>query len=201
MSDVGFRVTPTRSMAETSRALAQRNVDLVLVAKESLEDAPAEIADLAGSQKGLVVALLAPPVPQDDTAALLQAGAYGYLSLDLSPEELERSLGLLVMRDIVVSRDLAGDFSNAIGVAADETAEDRLSQREREVLGLVAAGKTNREIAQDLIVTESTVKVHLRNVLDKLNLRNRQQAAAYAAKEGMLDEPEHEDAPADAEQV
>ena len=188
-------------MAETVRALSTRTVDLVLISKDSLEDAPTEIAEIYAAKAGPAIAVLAPAEHQDDITAILQAGAYGYLSLDLTPEELDRSLGLLVSRDIVVSRDLAEDFSNAIGSTAEESAEDRLSQREREVLGLVAEGKTNREIAQELIVTESTVKVHLRNVLDKLNLRNRQQAAAYAAREGMLDEPADEELATDAEQV
>lgn len=63
---------------------------------------------------------------------------------------------------------------------------DALTEREKDVLRLVAKGATNRDIATELIITENTVKVHLRNILDKLQLRNRQQAAAYAVQEGLV---------------
>ena len=63
---------------------------------------------------------------------------------------------------------------------------DALTDREKDVLRLVARGATNRDIAEELIITENTVKVHLRNILDKLQLRNRQQAAAYAVQEGLV---------------
>jgi DNA-binding CsgD family transcriptional regulator len=63
---------------------------------------------------------------------------------------------------------------------------DALTDREKDVLRLVAKGSTNRDIAEGLVITENTVKVHLRNILDKLQLRNRQQAAAYAVQEGLI---------------
>lgn len=63
---------------------------------------------------------------------------------------------------------------------------DTLSDREREVLKLIGSGATNREIAQNLFISEHTVKSHLRSILNKLNLRNRQQAAVYAQREGLL---------------
>jgi len=63
---------------------------------------------------------------------------------------------------------------------------DILSEREREVLILIGRGATNREIAQKLVVSEHTVKSHLRSILSKLNIRNRQQAAVYAEREGLV---------------
>jgi Response regulator containing a CheY-like receiver domain and an HTH DNA-binding domain len=63
---------------------------------------------------------------------------------------------------------------------------ENLSDREREVLSLVGKGATNREIAEKLIISEHTVKSHLRSILNKLNLRNRQQAAVYAEREGLI---------------
>ena len=69
--------------------------------------------------------------------------------------------------------------------------DDLLSAREKEVLVLVARGMTNREIASELILSENTVRNHLSHILDKLDLSRRSQAAAYAARRGMLDqEPE-----------
>jgi DNA-binding CsgD family transcriptional regulator len=63
-----------------------------------------------------------------------------------------------------------------------------LSNREREVLKLIGFGATNREIAEKLIISEHTVKSHLRSILNKLNIRNRQQAAVYAEREGLISE-------------
>lgn len=68
---------------------------------------------------------------------------------------------------------------------------DSLSDREREVLRLIGQGATNKEIAEKLIISEHTVKSHLRSILSKLDLRNRQQAAAYAARHGLGAEPEN----------
>jgi len=67
---------------------------------------------------------------------------------------------------------------------------DTLTDREREVLKLIGQGATNREIAQTLIISEHTVKSHLRSILSKLNIRNRQQAAVYAEREGLVAETE-----------
>ena len=61
-----------------------------------------------------------------------------------------------------------------------------MSPREDEVLQLVAQGATNKEIADSLFISENTVKTHLRNIMDKLHLANRSQAAAYAVKRGLL---------------
>ena len=66
---------------------------------------------------------------------------------------------------------------------------DTLTDREREVLRLIGFGATNREIAEKLIISEHTVKSHLRSILSKLNIRNRQQAAVYAERVGLMGEP------------
>jgi DNA-binding NarL/FixJ family response regulator len=65
-------------------------------------------------------------------------------------------------------------------------ARGKVTDREREVLQLLVQGATNRDIARRLSITENTVKVHLRNILEKLHLRNRQQAAAFAVSSGLV---------------
>ena len=81
--------------------------------------------------------------------------------------------------DIVVSRGIVEQL-----VQGNDREElfNSLSERQREVISLIVNGMTNREIASTLIITENTVKVHLRNILDKLDVRNRQQLAAVAAQ-------------------
>ena len=68
-------------------------------------------------------------------------------------------------------------------------ATEPLTEREREVLQLVVEGKSNQEIAQGPVISESTVKNHLRNILGKLHLQNRIQAAVYAVRQGLVEDP------------
>jgi DNA-binding NarL/FixJ family response regulator len=125
---------------------------------------------------------------------MLEAGARGYLSVNLTSQEFVQALRLLAKGDIVVSQEMVNEVK--VELAADQASKnkDDISGREREVLQLVCQGGTNREIAEKLIVSEHTVKVHLRNILNKLNLRNRQQIAAYAVQEGLVTEIKSEDA-------
>ena len=79
------------------------------------------------------------------------------------------------------------EFSGQGGSGKSSGAQSSLTDREMDVLKLVAQGKTNREVASALTVSESTVKYHLRNILDRLHLENRAQVMAYAARRGLGD--------------
>ena len=78
----------------------------------------------------------------------------------------------------------------AIDIAAVDEDLDRLSQREREVLRLIARGYAYKEIARELFISENTVKNHVRNILEKLQLHSRMEAAMYAYREKILDLPD-----------
>jgi len=101
-----------------------------------------------------------------DVRAALRVGAGGYLLKDMPPTELVQA---------VLSTDQRV-------MASAEAPDDELSVREREVLELIGQGLRNKEIAERLVVSEATVKTHVRHVLEKLRLRNRAEAAAYAAR-------------------
>jgi len=127
-----------------------------------------------------------------DLFEAIRSGADGYLLKDLEPEQLfrlcrgvfrgEAPLSPLMAAKILREfSSLAQAQSEAIGPA------NNITPREMEVLQLVVKGKTNKEIADSLCLTESTVKNHLRNILAKLHLKNRVQAAAYAIREGLVD--------------
>ena len=101
-----------------------------------------------------------------DVRAALKVGASGYLLKDMPPRQL-----------------VAAVLSNeTIVMASAEVPAGELSAREREVLELLGQGLRNREIAERLVVSEATVKTHVRHVLEKLRLRNRAEAAAFAAR-------------------
>jgi DNA-binding NarL/FixJ family response regulator len=89
---------------------------------------------------------------------------------------------------MMAAKLLAEFRGSGIDAMAKKTAEEEanLSPREDEVLRLVAQGATNKEIADSLFISENTVKTHLRNIMDKLHLANRSQAAAYAVKRGLV---------------
>jgi len=99
----------------------------------------------------------------------------------------------LARGDIIVSQEMVNGVKEELAAAQTSKPEGDISGRERDVLRLVSRGATNREIAERLIVSEHTVKVHLRNILNKLNLRNRQQIAAYAVQEGLVTDIKSED--------
>ena len=195
LQEAGFHVV---GQTDTGRSLFQlaveHNPDIMLVDWEVPEFAPETIRVLTEKLPHMVVVILTQPQSTEAVLPILQAGARGYLSVNLSSREFVQALLMLAKGDIVVSQEMAKEVK--VELAADQAlkSKDDLSGRERDVLQLVCEGATNREIAERLIVSEHTVKVHLRNILNKLNLRNRQQVAAYAVQEGLVTDLKSEDA-------
>lgn len=133
-------------------------------------------------------------VSQDDSDLFeaVKSGAEGYLLKDMSNEEFERTLSGIAEGEAPLSQGLAAKILEEFvrvshGRGAQEDDRDALTDREQEVLTLVTDGKTNREIAEDLFIAESTVNFHMKNILSKLHLRNRAEAVAYALRSGLVD--------------
>jgi len=130
---------------------------------------------------------------EEDLFEAIKSGAEGYLLKDMSEAELEQVLSRIAAGEPALSRGLAAkildEFARVSRDAAAREKEDDLTQREREVLQLVAEGATNREIAAALFVSENTVNFHMKNILAKLHLKNRAQAVAYAIRSGLAEPP------------
>ena len=109
----------------------------------------------------------------------VETGVQAYVSLEGDADELIQKLKLIAGGHVIASGSAAKDLSDLVGTSSQAT-DDGLSDREIEVVNLVARGDTNKEIADTLVIAENTVKVHLRNIYGKLNLRNRQELTAYA---------------------
>ena len=190
LNEAGFElVADIESEADLVRLTTRYNPDVLLLDWD-LPKSPVDTVRTLAEEwnfKGAVV-LVGQPESPEGVVDVVQAGAQGCLSLDLPGEEFVSRLRLLAQGDFVVSRDLTSALSQQWGDTKEGESSDGLSDREREVLVLVSYGATNKEIAQELTVTENTVKVHLRHILDKLDLRNRQQLAAYAVREGLAEE-------------
>ncbi|MGG4442017.1 response regulator [Brevibacillus fortis] len=127
----------------------------------------------------------------DDVADLITAiqfGAQGYLLKNLEPDDWINYLHALLGEDSELTREMANRLMYRFRQeeATDEMVPAVLTPREREIVMYVGAGKTNREISEALIIAENTVKNHLKNILEKLQLANRVQLAAYAVRHHLV---------------
>lgn len=126
-----------------------------------------------------------------DLFTAIRNGAIGYLVKKIEPNSLFARLRGIAQGEAPISRLMASRILREFarmgteGVSTDTSRS--LTPREREVLRLVTKGMTNKEIGAALHIAENTVKNHLRNILEKLHLQNRAQAAAYAVREGLVD--------------
>lgn len=130
---------------------------------------------------------------EEDLYEAIKAGANGYLLKEISVDEVAESIRAVMQGQSLISPSMASKLLSEFN-ALVRRAEDRqqfpapaLTNREIEVLRLVAKGMSNREIAEELYISENTVKNHVRNILEKLHLHNRMEAVIYAVKERLLD--------------
>jgi DNA-binding NarL/FixJ family response regulator len=123
----------------------------------------------------------------------LRAGASGFLLKDVTPADFVAAIRLIAAGDALlapsVTRRLLDRFRDRLPAPSDAARHERLGEltdRELEVLGLIARGLSNREIAESLVLSEPTVKTHVSHVLDKLELRDRAQAVVLAYEVGLV---------------
>jgi two-component system nitrate/nitrite response regulator NarL len=122
----------------------------------------------------------------DDLGAALRAGASGYLIKNIDADYLVRAIRRAAAGETVVAEAMTGKLVAQLqaGTQRDEPASelDKLTPREKDIIGCLARGESNKMIARTLDLAESTVKIHVQNVLKKLNLSSRVQAAVYAVE-------------------
>jgi two-component system nitrate/nitrite response regulator NarL len=122
---------------------------------------------------------------EEDVLAAIRAGADGYLLKDMEPEDTLESIRAAASGKLVVSERLTELLAAALRSEANtpqDSEEAALTQREHEILDLIAEGLSNKLIARALDISPGTVKVHVKNVLRKLNLNSRVEAAVWALK-------------------
>jgi NarL family two-component system response regulator LiaR len=139
-------------------------------------------------ERGLAtrVVVLTTFLDDDKLFAAVRAGAAGYLLKDVQPQELVRAIRAAHAGESPLDPAAASRLLEDVATRRRPDG-DLLTPREQEVLRLIAQGRPNKVIARDLGVSEKTVKTHVSNILGKLGLTDRTQAALYAVREGLLD--------------
>jgi DNA-binding NarL/FixJ family response regulator len=160
-------------------------LDLVMPRLGGLE-AIRRIREVAPATRVLVLTSFA----DDDTVLpAVRAGAAGYLLKDVQPPELVGAIRAVHAGEALLAPAVATMLVEQLAAedgAAGAPRGEHLTPREREVLALLARGRANKVIARDLGVSERTVKTHVSNILGKLNLTDRTQAAVYAVRHGIV---------------
>lgn len=124
-------------------------------------------------------------VEEDRVHAALGAGAAGYLLKDADADELVAAVRAAHHGELTLDPALARRLMASLRASRDPSPADDLTPREREILALLARGSSNQEIATELVISERTARTHVSNILRKLDLRSRTQAALWASKHGL----------------
>jgi NarL family two-component system response regulator LiaR len=165
-------------------------MDLMMPVKNGIE-ATREIKKEYPDARILIITSFA---EDDNVFQAVKAGALGYLLKDSSPGELMQAIEDVCKGRMSLHPSIANKLMDELNKPLEgKVTEDPLTERELEVLKLVAKGISNQDIADKLVVSERTVGAHVSNILAKLHLANRTQAALYALRKGFTDlTPEEE---------
>lgn len=159
-------------------------LDLVMPLMDGIQATPRIIEASPGTR----VVILTSFGEEDKVIPAVRAGAQGYLLKDIPPDELVQAVRQVYQGRVQLHPEVARKLMSAVAVQPDPPAggdpDSGLTEREQEVLHLIADGLSNREIAEKLVISEKTVKTHVSNILGKLGLADRTQAAIYALRHG-----------------
>ncbi|MFJ5830571.1 response regulator [Streptomyces sp. NPDC093089] len=142
------------------------------------------LRELANPARVLIVTSF---TEQRTVVPALRAGASGYVYKDIDPDALAGAIRSVHAGHVLLQPEVAGALLAQDDSPGGTGRGTTLTEREREVLGLIADGRSNREIARALVLSEKTVKTHVSNILMKLDLADRTQAALWAVRHGLTD--------------
>jgi two-component system nitrate/nitrite response regulator NarL len=172
------------SLAEARPLLAQQPDVLIMDLNIPGQDGIESIRRLREEGLAIPVIALTMSDAEDDMAAALRAGARGYLLKSMEPGEVIEAIERAARGEVVVAPAMTAKLVRLLDGKPDAAGSlmDQLTPREREILACLTRGKSNKAIAQELDISVDTVKLHVRNVLTKLNLSSRVEAAVYAVR-------------------
>ena len=159
-------------------------LDLMMPRKDGLQ----VITEIRESDPGARILVLSSFSDDEMVFSAIKGGALGYLLKDSSPSELLQAIREVYNGESSLHPTIARKLIRELNRPSNlPPSEDPLTEREVQVLMLVAQGMSNQEIADTLVISERTVRTHVSNILSKLHLANRTQAALYALKEGLAE--------------
>jgi len=162
-------------------------LDLVMPELDGIRATPRILEGSPGSR----VIILTSFGEEDKVVPAIRAGAQGYLLKDIAPAKLVEAVRAAYLGQVQLHPEAARRLMSALAAKGEPPANRRpafpeeLTERELEVLRLIAGGLNNREIADALVISEKTVKTHVSSILGKLHLEDRTQAAIYALRHGL----------------
>jgi DNA-binding NarL/FixJ family response regulator len=179
---------------EAVRLVAENRPDVVLMdLRMPRVDGVEATRRIKAEHPSVQIVVLTTFSDDESVFAALQAGARGYLTKDAGAEEIARAIDAVrggdAQLDPSVQRRLVDALATGTQPSRRRRADlpDGLTQREAEVLTLIASGRSNAEIARELFISEATVKTHINNLFAKARLRDRAQAVTYAYRKGLAD--------------
>ncbi|WP_438672320.1 response regulator [Solihabitans fulvus] len=196
LAERGFEVVATAGDAEAAVRIARAvrpNVVLMDLNLGTVSGVDATLR-ITGELPGTRVLVLSASGEHSDVLEAVKAGASGYLVKSASAEELVEAVRRTAAGDAVFTAGLAGlvlgEYRRMAAAPDDTDSAPQLTERETEVLRLVAKGLTARQIATRLVISHRTVENHVQSTLRKLQLHNRVELARYAIEHGLDQEPE-----------
>ncbi len=181
-------VGDAEGQAEALRLLAEGKPDVVLM---DLQMAPVDgvqaTREIRARYPDVEVVALTSFSEEERVQAALQAGASGYLLKDSDPDEVVAAIRAAHRGELQIDPAVARGLLSSLAAAPQGDPTRDLTPREVEVLRLLGIGKPNKEIAAELEISERTARTHVSNILGKLGLTSRTQAALWAVREGLVD--------------
>ena len=157
-------------------------MDLVMPLMDGIE----AIRQIKAGHPSIQILVLTSFATDDKVFPAIKAGALGYLIKDTGPDELVRAIRQVHQGQLTLHPSIAQKLLKELTLTSEQPpSPDPLTEREVDVLKLIARGLSNQEIAETLVVSIATVYTHVSNILDKLHLASRTQAALYALREGL----------------
>jgi two-component system, NarL family, response regulator LiaR len=158
-------------------------LDLFMPGMDGIET----IQRLMAIQPHLKIVILTAYVKEDKVIEAIKAGALGYVAKESQPDELVQAIRIVSTGTPAISPSIAWKILHGGGEGIEKPQKNmELSEREAEVLRLLTKGKTDQEIASQLVLSDVTIRTHVSRILMKLGLQNRVQAALYCVRSGMV---------------
>jgi len=168
------------------QAIRQLQPDLVLLDVNMPGMSGVDVVREIKKDQEIRVLMLTISRSDDDLLRAISSGADGYLLKNAEPEELEKAIHLVNEGFSILSPEVTRKVLDSVNAEPKNQPETDLSKREMEVLVCLSSGQTTNQIAEDLFISENTVKTHVRHILEKLNASNRAEAVSKAIQFGLI---------------